>query len=224
MKKSSLKSGVHSVVFRNGDNGLYDGKGFNIIDCEGDYWYIDRYSNELEHNNDNQWDVIKITETNTLWQREEKVVTERPKKEDYVHDNGYHIAVESYVDYLELAKPEAKKEEPKEEKKPFVIEYDGCGAFFINISSVAYGYDGKSENYIKHGRYRKTKENAEYSQKRNQIANRLEALVEELQGELGVGSYQTILYKGDIFTQKMKAETYKTICEMLNNEEYSLGG
>jgi hypothetical protein len=115
--------------------------------------------------------------------------------------------------------------EPKEEKKEFVIEYDN--PWFTNknreIKRFANGLFIPLK-MLEFGELRKTKQNAEYSKKRNQRADLLEALVEELQGELGVGDYEEIAYKGDKYLQKMKYETFIKICEMLNNEEYSLEG
>ncbi len=131
------------------------------------------------------------------------------------------------------------KEEPKEEKKKFEIEYDEHYSVFHNeidvITPNCVTLKESKNKIIKHGLTRKTEQNAEYSQKRNQRANRLEALVEELQGELGVGDcyviHNTITNRYgyrcepngvEVGIVKMKEETAIKICEILNNEEYKL--
>lgn len=87
------------------------------------------------------------------------------------------------------------------------------------------------------GELRKTKENIIYKQKRNQRANRLEALVEDLQGELGVGGcsvyekdgcYRSLISEDYtiVGVVRMKEETAKKVCELLNSKpaQYSLEG
>lgn len=69
MKKQDLKSGVHSVVFRNGKSGVFDGDGFLLFNSGG-YTNITGYNNELEHTTE-VWDVIEVKESKTLWQRPE---------------------------------------------------------------------------------------------------------------------------------------------------------
>lgn len=122
-------------------------------------------------------------------------------------------------------------------KKKHVIEYNEEDAFFIGIYGITNGIDGDNEDYLAHGRYRKTKENAEYSLKRTQQANRLEALIEDLQGELGVGDHTVCNSKGKynriyaphaphfIFGNvRMKEETANKVCDLLNSGRYSLDG
>lgn len=229
-KKSDLVSGVHSVVFRNGKRAYLDASMFRITDEFGCV-SLEGYDNELKHTTCNTWDILDVLESKSLWQREEK---EMIKIDGVEYEKKW---VKDCIDSITLGYDMPKKEEPKEEKKEFVIEYIGLkkvyelGALDYNEESNVIG-----DRKVEHGRYRKTEQNAEYSQKRNQRANRLEALVEELQGELGIGdSYvyfdedheywrNTLLCAPYIGSVGMTEKTAVKICEMLNNEEYGLEG
>ena len=88
--------------------------------------------------------------------------------------------------------------------------------------------------HFDHGRFRTTRENAEKSLLRNKRANRLEALVEQIQGNLK-GDYCIYQEYKNIWefglknikqpgVVTMQQETAIKICEMLNNSEFSLEG
>lgn len=124
-------------------------------------------------------------------------------------------------------------------KKEYVIEYDR--PWYIN--SIHQPSQSSTEIYKSAALYtlgelRTTKENIIYKQKRNQRANRLEALVEDLQGELGVGDYYIFYrieekvyrrcarHENNTFPDvvMMKKETAEKVCELLNSGQYSLEG
>jgi len=156
----------------------------------------------------------------------------KPNKKDY--DLNDHVQCLKYIADVEEYE---KEEESKEEKKEHVIEYNDGSRYGIECTgALPMLYSEKGCPSEKHGRYRKTKPNAEYSIKRNQRANRLEALVEDLQGELGVGD-STIFYnkitkkweylyvsKGCYFPEVVviAEETAKKVCELLNKGLYKL--
>ena len=156
------------------------------------------------------------------------------RKKEMIEIDG----VEYEKDYVKnLIKVDAiifgAKTETEPLKGKYKIEYEkDCYMLDVIIIEDA---DPCSCTHKDHGRYRKTQKNAEYSLERNKRANRLEALVEDLQGELGVGDCY-IIYNNltkrygyrcepnaiEIGIVRMKEETAIKICEMLNNEEYEL--
>jgi len=243
-------SGVHSVVFRNGAKAYVSDSGRFEFEDEDDHALISLYNEDLINAINKDFDVIQVLESKPLWQREEKEMIEI----DGVEYEKVEVieAIETIRVRASKEKPIEPKEEPKgekeikgfrdlEEKKKFVIEYgstEDCLYSIINADSVEtrlYYDKDIDESFLTHGRYRKTRANAEYSQKRNQIANRLEALVECLQDELGIGGY--CIFKGSkgwrsigcasanyAETILMTEKTAVKICEILNNEEYSLEG
>ena len=255
-KKSDLKSGVHSVVFRNGKRGQVDGD--RLIASNGIWATLPNFNENLKNKDNKDWDIIEVLELKPLWQREEKEMIEidgveyekgwvkgcidlvllgekekeapkeEPKPAETIDLNNGKIS-------LDHTKPYPGMEEPKEEKKKFVIEYEKNKTYALATCSIFDKVEvGITNTFKNRGRYRKTEQNAKYSQKRNQIANRLEALVEELQGELGVGEYTIYIANGAYKTEHstyfnigdilMTEETAIKICEMLNNEEYDLEG
>ena len=99
------------------------------------------------------------------------------------------------------------------------------------------GYSIDDSDYLEHGRYRATEEQAEASLLRNKRANRLEALVYQIQQEVEGDCY--IMFEGhadkwitsktwieDIYPEVvlMLKSTADTICEMLNSGKFSLDG
>jgi len=286
MKKSDLKSGMHSVVFKNGKSAFYDAYFFKLDESESnDLISLNGYNEDLTHIkseyvNMKDWDVVSIFETKQIWQREEKemIVIDGVEYElDFVKKCiGNQIFFEEIVgatddetpkDYEKKIKDEADRLDINKDNKPsfnepekYVINYgnDGIGVWMPWNDEIPVGYVndydfGNRKFLFDNGVPRKTKENAEYSQKRNRRANRLEALVEELQGELGVGDYyicfdnfiredlSSDFYEAGHETRRyevgerteliksldlipMKKETAERICELLNNERYSLDG
>lgn len=123
-----------------------------------------------------------------------------------------------------------------EKSKKFKWKYLG-ETMFVGISRLSRMYIQRIEDYsvaINHGRFRKTIKAAEQSLLRNKRANRLEALVEQLQGNLEgkhsicknlvgkwVPSVADNWYPDSVL---MREETATTICKMLNNKEFSLEG
>lgn len=146
----------------------------------------------------------------------------------------------------QIEEMEAKLTDMKAElNKPkfFKWEYKSGCTFQLFRSYVGNGYTVEDES-LRHGRYRKTKANAERSLERNRVANRLEALVEQLDSEwvadwsnskedkciilkdYGMGN---AIYKYCIYGSKyspsqvyMSKDTALKICEMLNNKEIEL--
>ena len=116
-------------------------------------------------------------------------------------------------------------------KKNHEVEYEN-GCWFLDTHNITDDSNGKVTSFKTHGRYRKTKENAEFSHKRNQQSNRLEAKVEELQGQLGVGDYEICFDNTDrwvgigqsntIGSISMKRETAIEICRLLNEGLWSM--
>ena len=121
--------------------------------------------------------------------------------------------------------------------KKFKWNYLRRETYLIDKTRIYERYNGDAFDLIEHGRYRKTKEVAEQSLLRNKQANRLEALVEQIQGNLEgdyIIYYDTlsphwhyrslsnhIFYPGIIV---MRESTARKVCEMLNNGEFSLEG
>ena len=107
--------------------------------------------------------------------------------------------------------------------------------FKLSECDISREWSGEGTQVLEHGRYRTTLEQAEASLLRNKRANRLEALVYQLQDKVE-GSY--CIYKHlDVwgFADKHKDTYYpdvvlmlkstaKTICSMLNNNEFRLDG
>ena len=86
----------------------------------------------------------------------------------------------------QIAEMESKLKEMREElnkPKEFEWSYTNEKTFLVNPYSIQSGVDGSSPTYLTHGRYRKTRENAERALERNRVANRLEALVEQIDPE-----------------------------------------
>ena len=121
--------------------------------------------------------------------------------------------------------------------KKFEWNYKRLETFFVDVDYIRVNTTGDDKNYLEHGRYRKSYLTANKSLVRNKRANRLEALVEQIQGELE-GDYiiyhdtlsphwhyrslsNHIFYPGIIV---MRESTARKVCEMLNNGEFSLEG
>lgn len=120
-------------------------------------------------------------------------------------------------------------------KDKFKWSYKKNKTFFVDYSIITEKWDGDIEELLDHGRYRSTLEQAEASLERNKRANRLEALVYQLQDEVG-GDYY--IFKGtesgewfcsnskNYYPERilMREDTAKKICKILNNNEFSLDG
>ena len=224
MKKSDLISGVHSVVFRNGKSAFYDVGVFKLDESENnDYISLKKYNEDLTSKVTKDHDVINIFETKPIWQREEKEMIEKPKKADYDFNDQFELLkyvkdLNKYTDYIEeKIKDEDDRLDINKDNKPsfnepekYVIKYDYYKTFALNKGFINENTSGRAVDYIEHGLYRKTKENAEYSKKRNQRSNRLEALVENLQGELDAGG---------IYIYKINSE-YKHFTPYNNNQTF----
>lgn len=117
-------------------------------------------------------------------------------------------------------------------KSQFKWDYNGS-TYYIGSTDIYPQYNISSKD-IMYGSYRKTKETAEQSLLRNKRANRLEALVEQIQGDLS-GDYfiyynisrdtwykntaTTVVYPEIVLMQE---STAVTICNMLNEGTFSL--
>lgn len=129
----------------------------------------------------------------------------------------------------ELKNPKPKKFEWKYGKSTYVLH------------SYGYAINSIKENELEHGRYRLTKEVAEQSLARNKRANRLEALVEQLDGlqdphspfhtyfivfDEKENNYKSVTWP-DMISPEIVYMTKKCaieICRMLNSGEFSLEG
>ena len=119
-------------------------------------------------------------------------------------------------------------------KKNHEVEYEN-GCWLLSTHKIISQLHGEDVDFKTHGRYRKIKSNAEFSLKRNKKSNRLEAKVEELQGDLGVGDYSLncdrynhyeaisrITYLPFIGEIRMLQETAIEICRLLNEGLWSM--
>ena len=125
-----------------------------------------------------------------------------------------------------------KKDVEKESKSQW--QYEKGKTFMLYLSSIVNNCAGDAKPNLELGIYRITKENAQKSLLRNKRANRLEALVEHIQGNLK-GDYCIYQEYKNIWefglknikqpgVVTMQQETAIKICEMLNNSEFSLEG
>ena len=127
---------------------------------------------------------------------------------------------------LELSEPEK-----------FELEYEEEQTYFLTDIGISSFRTGKYSEYLKHGRYRQTKEGAELSLARNKRANLLEALVEQVGRikEFAVGETNYyITYVSDQWDFGRTAVHYEPekvymdedtaikVCEILNSGEYSI--
>ena len=121
----------------------------------------------------------------------------------------------------------------KDEIKPFKFDYEKHKTYMITlVNGITSHHSGNNPHFLEYGLYRKSKINADYSINRIKQSNLLEALVEQFQEELG-GCYYIYKFK-DIYLFKsnheefipgvvyMKHDTAEKICDMLNNNEFSL--
>jgi len=83
---------------------------------------------------------------------------------------------------IELTEGQVASIEAQSKPKKFEIQYEAGCTFFINSTGLHGRQYGDDITCLYHGRYRKTKESAELSLARNKRANRLEALVDQLDG------------------------------------------
>lgn len=149
--------------------------------------------------------------------------------------------LQQQIKEMELKLQEMKNELNKLEK--FEFKYPACQTSLIRACTTGYGYNGDDKYYLKHGRYRIKEENAELSLQRNKEANLIEALAEQIDPDWKADwgdieqeksyiywSHRAKKYYGtcvvswikDIGIPYMSPKTAKTICEMLNNGEFTL--
>jgi hypothetical protein len=242
MKKTDLKSGM-LVEMRNGEIHIVFGEvlisnkkyGWTTIESLDDCLLM-----IAEHCED--FDIMRVSNIKTdynlkphLWTLENitnDLLWQRPEPKEMIEIDGVEYEVEEVKEALEAMRVKLSKEKPIDPpKKKHVIEYDVNKYLLFPTHSEQTNGSLLSE-MIKGGRYRKTKENADYSLQRNKRANLLEALVEDLQGELGVG--EMVVYfdldekeyrydNGGFGRQSieeiiMKEETAIKICEILNTK------
>ena len=128
----------------------------------------------------------------------------------------------------------AKMEEELNKPDKWEWNYEELVTYRLSGSDIIQTFSGNSKKYLEHGRYRRTKEQAEHSLLRNKRANRLEALVYELQEKVGGKHYvyeqegtwtkSTICFNVHPGVVLMKKSTAIKICNMLNNGKFSLEG
>ena len=127
-----------------------------------------------------------------------------------------------------------------EESKKFEWKYPNGKAIVVNSWCTNIDCNGNDKELLKHGRYRLSKQYAEHSLKRNRVANRLEALVEQIEPDYVVPEIFDeawyILYSNSsklhritsdsncrtLGTIYMSKETATKICELLNSGEIVL--
>lgn len=143
------------------------------------------------------------------------------------------------IDNKEIEISQESYEELKKSllEKEFKFKYPAGKIFFIDVTDnfIRFHFNGGDSTYINSGLYRKSEKNARKSLERIKRTNRLEALVEQIQGNFdgeyfiykkiktGLWAYtqscQTDYYPEVIL---MKESTAKKIVKMLNNGEFSL--
>lgn len=138
---------------------------------------------------------------------------------------------------IELTAEQVASIEEQKKPKKFEIEYEKGVTFCLGETSAMNGCNGDDIKLLKHGRYRKTKESAEISLARNKHANRLEALVDQLDGmkewicgeenfnvyyENNEFTYGNSKYIYEIDKVYMTEECAIKVCEILNAGEYEL--
>ena len=134
-----------------------------------------------------------------------------------------------------------KMREELNKPKKFEWSYEDSNTSLVSDTRIHNCWSGLNENYIEHGRFRKTQKAAEMSLARNKRANRLEALAEQVCGlkefVCGTKNY-FVLYDNDIgewesglsLSLYNPSTTYMTqdcsieILRMLNAGEFSLDG
>ena len=137
--------------------------------------------------------------------------------------------IESLEEELKVLKEEASK--------PYKIEFVKDKTYIIGLYYVSSECNGKDKDYNNHGRYRKTEEGAELSLERNKKANRLEMLVESLNGLTEFNKNQNnyyvyyddkwdYSYTNDLFCPErvyiLTKEIAREVCELLNSGKYKL--
>ena len=125
------------------------------------------------------------------------------------------------------------------EPEKFKFKFENKNTYYVSGVGIDIKASGNYEDFLTHGRYRKTEKGAELSLKRNQRANRLEMLVEYLGGlkEFVVGEKNWYLnfYNGNYISEYSQLyfcpeRVYMTekaiikVCELLNSGAYSLEG
>lgn len=136
---------------------------------------------------------------------------------------------------IELTEKQVASIEEQKKPKKFEMKYEKSNTCFIDTAHIE--CHGVDETLIEYGRYRKTKESAELSFARNQRANRLEALVDQLDGmkEWICGEENfNVYYENNEFTYGNSKYIYEPdkvymtedcaikVCEILNAGEYKL--
>ena len=132
-----------------------------------------------------------------------------------------------------------KMREELNKPKKFEWSYEKDKSYLISTYFIEDNTLGLDTDFLKHGRFRKTRQAAEMSLARNKRANRLEALAEQLGvlKEFVHGEYnhwicfddkkwQSVFSKGIYYpeTVYMTEDGAIEICRMLNAGEFSLDG
>lgn len=119
--------------------------------------------------------------------------------------------------------------------KLYRINYPDNNTYLVTSFNIGSNHTVTDKDYIEHGRYRHTKEQAEISLERNKRANRLEALAMSLpewkpDGKYFIGYYDDEWVFNDVInttypeTVMMPEACARKVCEILNDDRYSLEG
>ena len=140
---------------------------------------------------------------------------------------------------IELTEGQVASIEAQSKPKQFEMKYVQGKEYYLGVGIISAMWFGDANVYLEHGRFRKTKESAELSLARNKRANRLEALVDQLDGmkEFVEGEYNYYImfdYISDSYfwcsnnSHYCSERVYMTkecairVCEILNAGEYYL--
>jgi len=109
IRKEDLKSGIHSVVFKNGITATFNGDYFVTEDEDHTHLALENYGDNLKRHPESQWDVVAVLESNLLWQREEKEMIDI---DGVKYDKKDILKALEYKEIMDMTTP---KEEPKDE-------------------------------------------------------------------------------------------------------------
>lgn len=144
-----------------------------------------------------------------------------------------HEKIQETLDSMKL-KIQAMEEQLNKPKE-FKWEYPRSKTHYINSFQAGKGYTANDNDYLEHGRYRKSKEVAEQALDLNKRVNRLHAICEQLDGlkEYKANSRNYYIYVVDewsyattaIYTPEtiyMTESCATEVCRMLNGGEFML--
>lgn len=144
--------------------------------------------------------------------------------------------LEQNIERIEAELAQMKQE--LEDSKKFKWEYPIGKTFFVGSTEISSDCISTDNTWVNNGRYRMLEANAKYALERNRLANRLEALAEQIEPDyvvpdIGEYTYFIYLYKNEyrntfvknnryIGQVYMSKDTAYKVCELLNSGEVVL--